>query len=564
MTVDQTCPGEPPGFDEAMSRDDVIEAWRERRRARRSQDTAPDSTSHVDGFALRRWRKAGVFGEDAVRSVEALVKRLLSARPNDGDTEDAARRTLTECLAGDPSSQLPSAIRTVLETGSPEQTVDVMTVVHEASLPWLSPTGQQRLAHLMTLGPSELAPDERPSASEDGAGAFALQHAVRNGEDEGLSAALLTRILPWIPLGIVDDLIDAGAITRRTGPWRLRASDYDQQYLLARLSPEYVEPEAADALAWDQAVERRRFLAGEDVEAEEGSLYDLLQLAAEGDPSVLKELEHLLPRPLVLRVRQVRDGALTGNWEADILGDRGLWRLMAALWEPRAAIVPARSPFHALVALRHAYDMICVRDFKRARAQVEKLVGFEGGDPRQLDEAWNMWAYLALIDEDLDKARVGLAHVADHAGRAQLNLVHVTRRQEVPRNNRSHAENPYLELGLPDRSEAWKKRYRDLRHEYADDREEAARLNKAMRRIQKAELAEDWSDFYVLPLDRTVFDLPVARPVTLVPPVEPMPRRTAPGDREDFETVRRRAVADLFPTLLNAPRRPDHQHRTTT
>ncbi|MEV6050839.1 hypothetical protein [Streptomyces sp. NPDC052107] len=560
-------PDPGPGLDASMTRAEMVEAWRERPRARRPDPGSPrpetPETWQPDGFALRRWRRAGVFGADAVRRVERLLADLLAGRTDTGEIPEGALTTLRQCLDGDPVAHLPSAVRSVLETGDLADTVATMTVIHACGLPWLSPPGQAWLEHLMGSGPAVLPREVRPTASEDASGAFATQYALRHDELTTLPPSVVARILPWAPLGTVDDLIDAGVVTRELEPWIARSAGDERGYLLARLAPEQVDPDTARAIGWEQYLLRRRFLDGEDVGGAEGDLYDLLQRVADGDTAVLKDLEYVLPRPLVLRLRRVQDGALTGNWEPDILADRGLWRIMSALWEPKASVNPGRSAFHALAALRHAYDCICAGEVKKARAQVDKLLDHEEGDPSHSVEAWNMSAYLALLEEDLDRALIALTRIAGTHPRAERNLDLVKQRQAVPRNDRPHPSNPYLELGLPHQSTVWRQRYRDLRREFVDDRDEAARLNKAMRRIQQAEQREDWSGFFVLPLDEEVFRLPYDVPGTLVPEPEPMPRRTDPSDPDDAETVRRRAVADLLPTLLNAPRRPDHQQRTT-
>jgi hypothetical protein len=552
-------------LDATMTRSEMVTAWRERRRARRTRpDTDISGAAGPDGFALRRWRRAGVFGSDAVQRVERLLTALIAAGPGDGEEADWALQMLRQCLDGDPVAQLPSAVRAVLENRQADDTVTTMAVIHECGLPWLTPQGQTWLEHLMGPAPAVLSREARPSVSEDASGAFALHHALCHDELATLPRTACARLLPWAPLGTVDDLIDAGMVTRDDEPWELRADQWEQGYLRARLAPELVDRHTADAIGWQQFLQRQRFLDGEWTGDEDEGLYVLLQRAAEGDTSVLKELEYVLPRDLVLRLRHIKDGALTGNWEPDVLADRGLWRLMSALWEPKAAVQPRRSAFHALAALRHAYDSICAGDLKRARAQVNRFLDYEDGDPLQNAEAWNMSAYLALLDEDLDSALIALTRVVGYQPAAEPNLDLVKRRQAKPRNDRPHPSNPYLELGLPHQSAVWKQRYRDLRREFADEREEAARLNRAMRRIQQAEQCEDWSDFFVLPLGKTVFSLPDDLPVSLVPPVEPMSRRTPNHDSGDAGIVRRRAVAGLLPTLLNAPRRPDHQHRTAT
>ncbi len=574
---DSPATGLGPGA--STQRADMVEAWRERRRARRLRPDADEpQTTGLDGFALRRWRRAGVFGADAVRRVARLLTDLRDSRSGDATAPDWALQVLARCLGGDPVAQLPSAVRALLEHGEDHDVVTAMAVVHEAGLPWLTPQGQTRLEHLMGSEPTFVPREMRPTLTEDASGAFAAQYALRQEGLAGLSPTVCARILPWAPLGIVDDLIDAGVVTSDGGPWKARPDVRERDYLRARLAPEQVDQETAEALGWQEYLRRRRFLDGEhadavdaeaaDLAGENGDetdedVYGLLERAAEGDADAVKGLEYVLPRYLVLRLRQIRDGALTGNWPTDILADRGLWRLMAALWEPKAAVSPRRSTFHALSALRHAYDSICAGDLKRARAQVELLVEHDQGDPGQEAEAWNMSAYLALLDENLDGALAALGQIGEKSPRTAHNRELLERRRTRARNDRPHPSNPYLELGLPHQSPFWKQRYRDLRREFADDREEAARLNRAMRRIQQAEQHEDLSDFFVLPLDADAFRLPDDLPVTLVPPVEPLPRRTVPRHPDDVETVRRRALADLLPTLLNAPRRPDHQHRTT-
>lgn len=545
----------------AMTRAEVVEAWRAHRQSRRSSGEAGE---RVDGFALRKWRKAGVFGPDAVRRVERVLHLLLRSLPEESEGPDRAAAVIRECLAGEPTGRLLTAVRALLEGGDPELIVDVLTVVHEEDLPWLSLSGTRRLAFASATTPDAVPAEARLSSEEDTSGAFALYGTVARGvSPDELSAQQLRRVLEWAPLGVIDDLIDAGAVGREHEPWVARADEAERNYLMARLAPERVDADMARAIGWNEPVERELFLAGEPLDPEEGTLYDLLLRVADGETEVMKGLEDLLPRDLVLRLRKVQEGSLTGSWSPDIASDRGLWRLMSALWEPRAAVSPARGPLYALIALRHAYDLICRGAMKKASIQVDKLVEHEKAPPRQGAESWNMYAYLALVEEDLETAGIALARIASSDHRARLNLALVDRRRATKRNDRDHPANPYLELGLPHQTEAWRHQYRERRRD-AKDLDDAARVNWAKTRIEQAEHSEDWSDFFVLPLDSTEFELPVVRPLSLVPPSAPMPRRTASGSETDLTTVRHRAMVDLLPAFLTAPRRPDHDHRTTS
>lgn len=558
-----------PQISESMTRAEMVDAWRARRSARRSAAiTGPGGV--VDGFALRKWRRAGVFGAEAVARVEHVLRGLLESMDAEDETLRWDADTIRACLDGRPTPQLLPAVKALLEAAEPgravAQTAAVLSAVHEAGLPWLSPTGERRLAVIASADPAaDLDADDLPrGADEDSTGAFALQQALTRRNLGELNTHHLGAIVPWAPLGVIDDLIEAGVLDRGHRPWTLRADVGEQNYLLARLAPERTDIDLARSLGWDEPAEREAFLADEPVQPVPGSLYDLLLRVTDGEADVLKELENLLPRELVLRLRKVRDGARTGSWDPDIPADRGLWRLMCSLWDPRAAVNPARGPFYALVALRHAYDLICQGERKKAQAQVDKLVDHDDASAEHAAEAWNMFAYLALLQDDLDLAYVSLARVARTDRRVEGNLALLERRRRTKRNDRDQPANPYLELGLPHRSEQWKHQWRERRRADRDDLDLAAQANWAKRRIEQAERTEDWSDVFVLPLDPAALRLPTVRPRSLVPRTAAMPRRTTYGAAVDFATVRDRAMADLLPTLLTAPRRPDHDHRTTS
>ncbi|MFE9344748.1 hypothetical protein [Streptomyces olivaceus] len=560
--------GEPP-ITESMTRAEMVKAWRARRSARRSAAiTGPGGV--VDGFALRKWRRAGVFGAEAVARVEDVLRGLLESMDAEDETLRWGADTIRACLDGQPTPQLLPAVKALLEAAEPgravEQTAAMLSVVHDAGLPWLSPAGERRLAVIARADPAaDLGADDLPrGAEEDPTGAFALQQALARGNLDELTTHHLGAVVPWAPLGIIDDLIEAGVLNRGHQPWTLRAEAGEQNYLLARLAPEKTDAVLARSLGWDEPGEREAFLADEPVQPAPGSLYDLLLRVTDGETDVLKDLEELLPRELVLRLRKVRDGAATGSWDPDIPADRGLWRLMCALWEPRAAVNPARGPFYALVALRRTYDLICQGERKKAQAQVDKLVDHEAAPAEHAAEAWNMFAYLALLDDNLDLAYVSLARVARTDRRVEENLALLERRRGTKRNDRDQPANPYLELGLPHKSEQWKHQWRERRRADRDDLDLAAQANWAKRRIEQAERTEDWSDFFVLPLDPAALRLPTVRPKSLTPRLAAMPRRTMHRAAADLATVRDRAMADLLPTLLTAPRRPDHDHRTTS
>lgn len=510
---------------------------------------------------MRKWRRAGVFGVQAVGRARELLQQLTAqAGP---DVADWALEAFRSALDGEPSPQLLPAVRAVLADVGSETVSAALATVHGGGFTWLTEGGAQRLAVLSdsTSGPLPSADAALP-AEEDPSGAYALFLTLSGRRLPELPARTLPRLLPWIPLGVVDDLIDAQVLRADHEPWQFRSDGRECSYLTARLVPQQVTDEQAAGIQWRERLQRDAFLAGADPQSSPGELYDLLDRVADGQATALKDLERFLPRDLVLLLRRIQGGALTGTWDRDIVGDRGLWRLIFNLWEPKAAVNPARSPLHALMALRQAYDLIRAGDIQRATSQTAKLAAFDAADPGYLAEALNFQAYLLLLEENLDAAVVALSRIREIHPQAAANLAVVERRRTVPRNDRRPASNPYLDLGLPHASSGWETRYRDLRREFAKDVDTSARLNRAMKSIREAEQQEDWSDFFVLPLSGERLELPDEVPVSLVPPLAPLERRTAAGSSADLELVRRRAAADLLPSLLSAPRRPDHHHRT--
>ncbi|MEU8907810.1 hypothetical protein [Streptomyces mirabilis] len=544
------------------SRAEAIALERERLRAQRALRDTDGADAEVDGFTVRKWRKAGVFGVQAVERARALLQRLIAQA--DPETTGWALDAFRSALNGEPSTQLLPAVRAALAEAGPELVAATLKTVHTAGFTWLSDSGARKLALLSDSGTGLSSTFSAiPSAEEDPCGAFALFVALSRHRLPELPTHTLSRLLPWLPLGIVDDLIDAQVLGPAHEPWQYRTDESESLYLKARLVPHQVTDDQAGEIQWLDKLDRDAFLVGADLQPTHGELFDLLDRAADGDTSVLKDLEQLLPRDLILRLRRIQDGALTGTWDRDIVDDRGLWRLIFALWEPKAAVNPARSPLHALMALRQAYDLICGGDLQHAASQIGKLVAFEAAEPAYLAEVFNFRAYLLLLEEKLDAAVVALSRIREIHPQAAANLALIERRRAVPRNDRRPASNPYLDLGLPHVSPMWETRYRDLRREFARDVDMSARLNRAMKSIREAEQEEDWSDFFVLPLDTDLFRLPEEIPISLVPPLTALERRTAADSPADLEMVRQRAIADLLPSLLNAPRRPDHHHRTT-
>lgn len=273
------------------SRAEAVARERERLRALRERRDAQSADDGVDGFTVRRWRKVGVFGAQAVLQAHALLRQLASL------TQDTTHDALADALRDEPDDRLLPAVRTVLERADQTTVAATLTAVLSGGFLWLSEVGEQRLTAL-TAGDDTLA----VSGSEDPSGAFALLTAFATDRTATFPPRILPRVLPWIPLSVLDDLIDAGAVGPEHQPWQYRAEEAEHAYLKARLVPDQVTAEQATALNWTERQRRDAFLAGGEPLPLTGDVYDLLEQVADGDASVVKELERKLPRELVLRL----------------------------------------------------------------------------------------------------------------------------------------------------------------------------------------------------------------------------------------------------------------------
>ncbi|MDX3130919.1 hypothetical protein PV367_14235 [Streptomyces europaeiscabiei] len=233
------------------ARAEAVARERERLRALRERRDAQSTDDGVDRFTEHRWRKVGVFGAQAVLQAHALLQQLASL------AQDATHNALADALRDEPDDRLLPAVRTVLERADPATVAAALTAAHAGGFLWLTEVGEQRLTAL-TAGDATLA----ASGSDDPSGAFARFSALATDGTATFSPRMLPRVLPWIPLSVLDDLIDAGAVGPEHQPWRCRADEPEHAYLKARLVPDQATAEQATALEWTARQRRNAFLAG--------------------------------------------------------------------------------------------------------------------------------------------------------------------------------------------------------------------------------------------------------------------------------------------------------------
>lgn len=133
------------------ARAEAVARERERLRALRERRDAQSADEGVDGFTVRRWRKVGVFGAQAVLQAHALLQQLAPL------AQDATHDALADALRDEPDDRLLPAVRIVLEGANPATVAAALAAVHAGGFLWLTEVGQQRLTAL-TAGDDTLAP----------------------------------------------------------------------------------------------------------------------------------------------------------------------------------------------------------------------------------------------------------------------------------------------------------------------------------------------------------------------------------------------------------------------
>ncbi|WP_322986058.1 hypothetical protein [Streptomyces sp. S584] len=520
----------------------------------RQQSRDARSSHRPNGFVLRKWRWLGVNGADAVIAVRDALAEMLRSPDVREHLQDGYEQHIRQALDGAPDADgLLPAVSAALRRCAPGDVLNHLRTFHAAEVEWFTPGGMARQDILCSTAPSLLLSQARRRPT--GGPAYTLFTSVAMGGAVPMPSSLLPEVLSWAPRSVVDDLMDRGAITAEDMPWKHRP-DGERLYLRARLTPRKLTRDEAQSLGWTAFVRREAFVAGEELERAEAQpdVYDLLTEVADGDLSRMHELDAVLPVEQRTQLRNLKAGSYVGSWPPSFLEDRGLWALMNALWDPQDVVNPRLSDFHAWVAIRRTYDLVLEGRIEEAGKQAEAFdrAAKGAGTPSSgvqdvLAEALNFTAYAALAADDLKTAEELLARAEPMDPLVTHNLRLVRAWRETPKNDRGPLTNPYLDLCLPHGCTEWEARYRDLVRDAQDDVTEYARLNRIRGRIQEAGLhgAED-DVFFWLPLDMTRYETPRDVPRSIVPPLVPLQRRTAPTGGVEIEAVRARAAVELL------------------
>ncbi len=515
--------------------------------------------SGVSGFVQRKWRWLGVGGSDAVEAVLSLLKETVAA-----GVPEPERAVLTQALEGDPDREnLLPAVRTALRLRPPESVLGHMRSLWATGVRWLNEGGLERCRLLCSTAPGLDLMSSRSQAVSGGP-AFSLFATAATRGAIPVPNRFLGELLTWAPLPVIDDLIDHGGLLAEDAPWTAR-DEQEGRYLRARLVPEKVTAGEAGLLGWQAYLRRQSFLRGETlIRQEPDDVWDLLyDVVMEGDVAAIDALDAALPRTQQIELRDLKSGALSGQWPPKMTEDRGLWRLMARLWQPRETVDAGRSPFYALVALNRSYELVRAGELEAAAQQAHSLTR-GGGSGRKvpselMQEACAVAAYAsagrsehldstARRDKLLDLAEEYAERAAELGGSvAERNLRIFRTWRETRKNDRGPFNNPFLDIGLDHAADGWEARCREVFRQYEGDAKAQSGLNMAEERIRRALQDEaGWDVFYQVPLDRSRYVMPSQVPRLLVPPLEALPRRIAVTSGGELEAIRARAAVELL------------------
>lgn len=528
----------------------------ERARARRESPSA----SGVSGFVQRKWRWLGVAGNEAVEAVLAMLTEAVVA---DGLPE-GERAILARAIEGDPDRDaLLPAVGAGLRLLPPESVLRHVRALWATGVRWLNEAGIERSRLLCSSAPGSDLAGKRSHAVSDGP-AYSLFATAATRGSIPVPNRHLDELLAQAPLSVVDDLIGHGGLMSEDAPWTRRDAE-EGLYLRARLAPADITGEQAERLSWEAYLRRRSFLAGETlVRQEPDDVWDLLyDVVVECDVAAMDALDAVLPRPQQIELRDLKSGALSGQWPLSMAEDRGLWPLMAELWRPMGLVDAGRSPFYALVALNRAYDLVKAGELEAAAQQARSLRRNSASNrkvPEELVQEGNsIAAYVAVAQSEqldtpagrdrlLDSAEEYAGSAAAQGGAVAENNLRLLRAwRGTRRNDRGPFSNPFLDIGLDHGAIGWEERCREVFRQHEGDARAQSDLNMAEERIRGALRGEaGWEVFYRLPLDRSRYVMPSQVPKHLVPPVEALPRRTPVTNGSELEAIRARAAVELL------------------
>ncbi|MFF3499313.1 hypothetical protein [Streptomyces sp. NPDC003247] len=400
-----------------------------------------------------------------------------------------------------------------------------------------------------------------------------------------LSTTAWQRLVARLPLPVVDDLIDMGALTKSVIGDTWQEVDHDRaRYVTARLDPDVLTDAEVRALAWRDEECRRILETGGTVAPVDGrhdewslrsALLDgdvssLDRVRADQGPDLPPELFHLVRSLLDIRQGATVDGRL-GR-------DRSLFGLMEDC-VPEGRLISGTTSFHFWAGTRRMYRilddmhwaMACEpeRTEHAVRAALQQAAVLRSGETHGAAgaadrEARVVQAYLIFLharpgDRDRLDQGVGLLEdVLKRGGRRRGGVGGVQRRrlralsellQSLRLKSKPHdVLNPYLALCVQHDSTEWGQGWRDLRRQVAAEQIEY--INGAKDRIRRIETARRVGEgaelLYELPLHERFLWVPDDRSELLQPWPRPLARGTRPSTEQEKSWTATEAAREII------------------
>ncbi|MET8437452.1 hypothetical protein ABZV61_32810 [Streptomyces sp900116325] len=544
---------------ETLTRQQLLERERSRRmaliseRARRgtAASESPPAAGRAGAMPPKSELPAGFDSEASWQEALRVAADIADAAREAGHPSDVLDRGRHELKADDLARAVVEAVRflPLLEA------VRLLAGAHQAQLAVL-PDEQARRAQLLFEGlPNQdsrghRSPEEQiESAVEQAWLLYADYERLRYstiGTDEQ------RELLGYLPLPVLDDLIDAGRLTPRAVP----DEGTRRLYLQARLSPSDVDREGLQELGWYDELARREFRTR----------------LADGDLSVLEQETGLTrhQRELASALKEV---SRTGRVAPDLADKRWLWRALERL-APQTPVNLRRdksfAPWLLVRRVQRALRLAHQAHLRGEDQKYETMLRAAWNDAKALQGSWtlagwearNVIAYLfALHGDSGPRFEDALDALSPEPGsglredrlpgpaRHRLETNRDVLRKLMRQRDRSHVLNPYLVLGVTDGAEDWKGRWRELRHTLDMDGETL--VNEAKDAIESLERGHASVPSYAVLLMPEKWASPHDDAHDSSRGALPLPRQTAPATDDERQFARQQAAAAIVGTACD-------------
>ncbi|WP_159103607.1 hypothetical protein [Streptomyces sp. CS149] len=566
----------------------AVPALRARRREALSRVGGPASPDMPDEESVAPTAESGTTADLpplSPRILAALERAAVEA--NDSGFVEAA--LLRAAPAPDPQVALAHEVRELLSRVAPLRALTHLVELAAGGLPVLGASDLGRAESLCGGCPPEPAVDPQ----HVDAWQLHLEAAAAAGYAE-LPLTVWQRLAERLPLPVVDDLIDGGALQRSLAPHTWSERTQRVRYIIARLSPERLEDPEVVELEWEDEECRRILRSGGGVLPIEGR-HDEWSLRSALLGGELDALDEIAPRvdrlpaalaDLVMSLQEVRRGSPVGPRLGQ---DFSLFGLLEDCL-PEARLISGSTAFHYWAGTRRMYRLLddvhwslaCEPDRlpETARATLQQALalrsaGAWGSAARADREARVVQAYLYFLHsgpKDRDRLDQGiglLEEVLKRGGSRRGGVGGEQRRRmrelsELLQSLRSKSKpqevlNPYLALCVEHGSTEWRQGWRDLRNQVGTGQLEY--INGAKDRIKRSEtarrLGNESEALYAVPLDERFLWVPDARNDVLQPGPRPLERRTLASSEEERQWAATEAARELIGRCVTGTRN-DH------